>query len=460
MPLVRSGDVDKFVILEIMQLMLKCQILDLVELLHLSSTFESTVRAIWLTYVSLLNVTYFEEGIDAPASSETGSRRSSVTSLSLGSASEPDCFDLSEDDLDMSRGSLSSATAISPQVMTSSQPRAKSRPHLPLTLSVLALALMYHRVPVYVSDLLRLALQGKLFYFRVYHILPKDITSLLNQQQKALFRNPTIPILHELGLRVLELARLMQQINSVPLPVLDSRLMLWRIGEELSLPYLFREDLAALFVRFQIDSTFGLVQERFASDPLITAFALTIFYLKVHYNLLDTALKHSEQRRFTASGFPTQYQLVECWRRTFAWLSNPHGYDESGIRADLPFYKDTIIPLKTSKSPEVPPEDIAQLQRALQLDSQSSQYEPTRPPWLSSGPDCEVEITEFWAKHYPISPSHPSGFSEHSEGYRLLLEIGARLCSCRMKRMNAVVERLFENNVGYGVIRAHFAMES
>lgn len=462
--IVRSGDVEKFIMLEIMQLLLRRQVEDLTALLELPPSFQSTVRAIWFTYVSSLSITYSEEVIDEPTPSEVSSRKSSVTSLNLESASEPDFFDFSEDDLDMSSTAPAEHVTKPPAIATQLEPtdrlKGKGKPHLPLTLVILALGLMYHKVPVFIADLHRLALQGRLFYFRVYELITKDISRHLLQQQKASFRNITVPYLPKLGVQVIALARLMQRSNSVPLPVLDCRIVFWRIGEELCLPYLFREDLAALSVRFSYDFTFGLVQERLPSDPLITAFALTIFFLKVHYSLLDSALKHSEQRRFSDSGFPTMYQLIESWKRRYQYLINPHGYDEEELRDDLEFYKTSVIPFRNSKDTGISAEDIAQLRRALQLqESSPANQEASEPTWLKSDPDKEIEITDIWAKKYATgSGSHP--FSEFSEGYRLLVEIGARLCACHESRIGAVVERLFETTHGYGIIRGFFAMKS
>jgi hypothetical protein len=240
--------------------------------------------------------------------------------------------------------------------------------------------------------------------------------------------------------------------HAIDHPTLDVRLLLWKIGEELDLPYIFREDLVALSVKLGLEYTFGAVSDKSSSNALVTAYALVIFYLKLHYGLVDSTLSNKENENYVKSGFPTQLQLLEVWKSWLKQVTSPQDYTLSGFALDFDFYKRNVVAPRTESGDEMEA-DLAQIKRSLRLDAylNTEEIRGKGPFWLKFDLDREIEITDKWARQYPCSLSKfdDAGrkLSTWSEAYRILLELGARFCCCEQVHIESVLTHLFETNV-------------
>lgn len=448
----RSGDVEKFAMLEIVQLLLRRQIEDLKALLDLPQSFESTVRTTWITYVSCLNVNYEEEGVHEELPSQI-SRRSSQVSLGLAT-SDVESTKLSDDDLDFDEDKL--ATVDGTESRSGFVTPYAGRIRLNITPSILVLAFYYHEIPLHASDLYRLIQTGRLSYYNVSELIPKEVDNMLTRTQKSVLSNPLIIDSHSLGKATCQLARLMSVKHSVDNPVLDVRLLLWRIGEDLSLPYIYREDLISLSVKLGLEYRFGAVVEKGSSNALVTAYVLVIFYLKLHYGMFDSTLSNRENENFVKSGLPTQYQLLEAWRSKLKHVEDPQEFTSSGLARDFEFYQKHVVGPRIEPGDEME-DDLAQIKRSLRIDAllESARENKGGAPWLKLDPEREIEINDTWAKQYPCSlvktkepkgKEENRGFATWSEAYRILLKLGSRFCCCEDAHLEFALSSLFETN--------------
>lgn len=447
----RSGDIEKFTMLEIIQLLLKRQIADLKNILELPAAFETTVKSIWITYVSCINIHYEEEGVEEDLPSQI-SRRSSQVSLGLA-ASDVDSMKLSDDDLDFDkeidivRGLADGTESKSGFVV----PYA-GRIRLNIAPSILALALYYHEFPLHTGDIYLLIQTGRLSYYNVSDLIPKGVDGLLTRTQKSVLTNPLIIDSSSLGTAACQLARLMNLKHAVDHPILDVRLLLWRVGEDLSLPYIYRDDLTALSVKLGLEYKFGAVVEKGASNPLVTAYALVIFYLKLHYALFDSTLSNRENENYVKSGLPTQFQLLEAWRSKLKKVETPQDFTLPGLARDFEFYEKSVIGPRIEPGDQME-DDLAQIKRALRLDDllQFAQTTSDTVPWLKLDPEREIEITDTWAKQYPCSLSKGKDAQKNlatwSEAYRILLKLGSMFCCCDEAHLESALNGLFETNI-------------
>lgn len=246
--------------------------------------------------------------------------------------------------------------------------------------------------------------------------------------------------------------------------MIDSRLILWRIGELLTLPYLYREDIIALSVKLNLEYTVGVVHERFPSNPFCLAFALIIFYLKLHYGLTDFSIRHQENKRFTASGFPTHYQLQEAWRSILTEMKLGSRNDLSGVVEQLDLYKKIVIPSLAESVEKEEEFDYQQMKRSLKISDIENALErkpESRPAWLITPPEQEIEITDHWSKNYLATRNQDinseSSFTAWSESTRILIEIGGMFCCVKPSSIEWALNRLAETVVTTSIINSHYA---
>ena len=249
---------------------------------------------------------------------------------------------------------------------------------------------------------------------------------------------------------------MMARFPSAP-PKFNIRLVLWRIGELLYLPYLFREDLVALADRFEFEDRLAIEHERFSSSPLISAFALSIFFLRLHYGLLD-CVKDTADNNYTSSGFPTQYQLVQVMKLRLKEYEGIHSFSNSSLAEDLEFYKSNIISSRLDLDDEKEG-NFDYLKRALGTDAiikrfSSSAEIKDKPSWLKSDPRKEFSIEDFWAKNYPSSNLYPD--PRWSEAHRLLLKLGSKFCCCRQAQIQHALISMYETKSALYHIRSLF----
>lgn len=240
-------------------------------------------------------------------------------------------------------------------------------------------------------------------------------------------------------------------------PKFNIKLVIWRIGELLYLPYLFREDLIALAEKFELEDRLAIEHERFSSSPLISAFALTIFFLRLHYGLLD-CVKDTAENIFTTSGFPTQHQLVQIMKFRLKIYEGLHSLSNSHTAEDLEFYKNNIISSRLDLDDESGG-NFDYLKRALGIDAilkklSSNAEGKDSPSWLKSDPNKEFSIEDFWAKNYPSSNLYPD--PEWPEAHRLLLRLGSRFCCCRQAQIQHALISMYETKSALYHIRSFF----
>lgn len=160
--------------LELQQILLNAQVKDLKKLMALPQDFEKTLKMIWLTYVSNLDLAYDEEGVHEVL---PRSRSNSQVSLQLESEKEPDLEDIS-----------------SAEEVDSDNRRIKIKPNcgriqMSMTIPILGLAFVYHQIPLYLSDILKLIIDCKISYFNISRLVPKELDRHLNSIQRSYLRN-------------------------------------------------------------------------------------------------------------------------------------------------------------------------------------------------------------------------------------------------------------------------------
>lgn len=428
--ILRSGDVEKFTALEMTQIILKAQLEDLGRLLpNLPFLFESTIKSIWLSYVSNLDMAYGEEGIQADSETQAGLDTYANSAAAPSFTSSPTMPDFDSD---------GEASAEADHGHASKSPHRFS-----CTIPIIALACAYHGLPVYLGDIYRWVVTGKLMFFQAHQLVPKSIEALLTGRQKSYLRNPVIPGYTGLGKSLVSLSRTLQSRLGIELPTLDCRLLMWRLGEELSLPYIFREDLIALSVRLGNDYTLGIIHERIPPNPLLGAFACSVFWLKLQYGLLEGRFSQADAN-FASSGFPTLYQLVQAWKKRARDLEFPVDYTK-----DLDFVREHIVKARTEPSSSST-DDFTLIRRSLDIGPPPAAASVQAPSWLRTDPELEIQIEPVFAKKYPcFEASYP-------EAYRLLLELGSRFCCCDETTVHTAVRTMFETKPAQQLIRSVF----
>ncbi len=453
--LVRSGNVDLFVKLEFFQAMLKRQIEDVRKIVALPDSFESTVKHIWLSYVSSVNINYNEEYEDVELTSQLSSQRSSISELSLSFDSDLDMDSDGEPIMSCSRPSSTGSSKL---------PKAGEFQFL-LGLPIISLALLYHRVPLYLCDIYHLVVTGRISYFNMLDVVPKELSQNFKTCLKAILKNPGNFYKANLASLEVQFARFMFSKIGADLPMYDIRLLMWRIGEELFLPTLFREDLVHLAVRLEIIPVVGQVHERMLSNPLINMFALVLFYLKLNYGLLDSLLQRNDFiRMYTESDLPTLYQLLQVWKERLRHYENPQLFDRRNIAANIELYRDVVISAKIPEIAKVD-EDYQQIRRALNtsiiLDRFREEAAAPTPAWIPTPPDSTFSLNDNFAKRYVCSQHHRKKEEdrlEHwSESFRVLIHIGAHFCCCAPEQITRALEYGFETVPSYQWVLSRFS---
>lgn len=165
---VRTGDIEAFALLEVIQNLLKSQIEALESLLPLPDQFPEVVKNTWLGYVSCLNISYNEEEI---ASKQ---RLASVEELSEDEPLYPDQENLlkREDE---------SYSPLAPH---------RGRITLAIVISILSVACIKCNLPLVPSDIRRFILDGKIPYTHLKPFISPSLESRLTHRQLSVLRNP------------------------------------------------------------------------------------------------------------------------------------------------------------------------------------------------------------------------------------------------------------------------------
>lgn len=162
----RTGDVEIFALLEVVQLLLKAQIESLHSLLDLPSSFDDTVKGIWARWVSSIKLDYNEEEADS-GPVDDGGRLLKLEEIS-------DNEDLEIDD---------------PLDESISLPY-EGRVTLAMTLPAIILASHYCRTPIIASDIYTFLIFGKIPFANLLSLIPSDLQKRLKFVHLALCKNP------------------------------------------------------------------------------------------------------------------------------------------------------------------------------------------------------------------------------------------------------------------------------
>lgn len=254
----------------------------------------------------------------------------------------------------------------------------------------------------------------------------------------------------------------MHQKYGIYLPRIDCKILFWRIGEELSLPYFYRKTLVLMSLKLKIDPVVGLLHEKHPANPLISAFVLAIFFLKLNYGLLDRD-SCRVNADFKKSGFPCLEELGLLWKRKLSSISTPFSFDPTEFKNFLEFcQKDVIKPLgNKGEISEAELDPIKRLVQSSTWDSSSLAATPEElSPWLLNiirfdDLGSKIIPPDFWARNFVVVPkiNDPIG----SDYFQSLLQIGAYFCSSDTESLLAVYERLFTTNVAFETLKALFS---
>lgn len=236
----------------------------------------------------------------------------------------------------------------------------------------------------------------------------------------------------------------------IDLPRLHSGTLLWRIGELLSLPYDYRIKLDKLSHQFNMDFILGIHHEKYPSNPLILAFSLTIFYLKLHYGLLDQDYKFVNET-YETSQLPTLSQLRQCWQKNSVIGSPFTNQGTFDFDSHLKFFKQNIVPQLSSVENCTETElstissYLQQIDPLVNLIPENIITTTEQPKWLNFNDKIENHTSSFWSKNYVCM----TGFEDSSEVTKELLEIGASFCSCSPFTLYNSFAKIFESRTSY-----------
>jgi hypothetical protein len=237
----------------------------------------------------------------------------------------------------------------------------------------------------------------------------------------------------------------------IDLPRLHSGVLFWRIGELLSLPYAYRVKLDKLCHPFKMDFVLVIHHEKHPSNPLILAFSLTIFYLKLHYGLLDQDYKFVNET-FGKLKLPTLLELRKHWQRTISALRSPFtNQDIFDFDSHLKFFKQNIVPQLGSDENCTETElstissYLQQIDPLINLIPESRLSTTEQARWLNLNDKIDGCTSSFWAMNYICLTE----FEGSSEIMKELLEIGANFCSCSPVTLYNSLTKIFESRTSY-----------
>lgn len=238
----------------------------------------------------------------------------------------------------------------------------------------------------------------------------------------------------------------------IELPNLPSSILFWRIGELLSLPYEYRVKIDKLSHRFNMEFILGIHHEKYPSNPLTLAFALTIFFLKIHYGLLQQDYKFNT-RSLESLKLPTLNALRECWHQRLATIRSPLANQcKSELESYMSFFKHNItsqfISSENNIEAELLPISNYLQQNApdVQCFAENNISNSEQSNWLTSNVKIDgVLLSSFWARNYACLKEYDAC----SDTMQELFEIGAHFCSCTPKALYISYLKIFENRKSY-----------